>query len=231
LKENVLDKKPRNSIESTVPTATAIESEIRPTDNVGTANHTDDTWKQLLDPSQDDRRLERDGAKFEPTADPTELGKGIIRPSPMIRSPSAYETAEKFMVDSTKQIASWSGEAVSGVLKSSTPFGPSKPKTGAELQEEGDHVPDLQAAEEEQEKKRILDRRVIREISSIFRTGFYFSTEFDLLSSKQTRSDYSKGSKRDAPLWQQVVKRFWWNEHLLKEFLDIKVQPATHLLR
>ncbi|KAG0209749.1 hypothetical protein BGX28_009969 [Mortierella sp. GBA30] len=81
----------------------------------------------------------------------------------------------------------------------------------------------LEAREEEEEKNRLLDRRVIREISSVFGTGFYFSTEFDLLSSMQTRYDLTKdGSLDGVPLWKQVDKRFWWNEHLMKEFLDIE---------
>ncbi|KAF9950408.1 hypothetical protein BGZ72_007944 [Mortierella alpina] len=82
---------------------------------------------------------------------------------------------------------------------------------------------DEDVREEELEKNRMLDRRVIREISSIFGTGFYFSTELNLLSSMQRRFDIARDeSQAGAPLWEQVDKRFWWNEHLLKEFLDIK---------
>ncbi|KAF9981188.1 hypothetical protein BGZ75_007549 [Mortierella antarctica] len=82
---------------------------------------------------------------------------------------------------------------------------------------------DEEAREEEMEKNRQLDRRVIREISSIFGTGFYFSTEFNLLSSMQRRFDTARDeSQEGAPLWEQVDKRFWWNESLLKEFLDIQ---------
>ncbi|KAF9968671.1 hypothetical protein BGZ70_000516 [Mortierella alpina] len=86
-----------------------------------------------------------------------------------------------------------------------------------------DDKDDEEAQEEEMEKNRVLDRRVIREISSIFGTGFYFSTEFNLLSSMQRRFDIARDSSQDeAPLWEQVDKRFWWNEYLLKEFLDIQ---------
>ncbi|CAO3569316.1 unnamed protein product [Mortierella alpina] len=86
-----------------------------------------------------------------------------------------------------------------------------------------DNKDDEDAQEEEMEKNRVLDRRVIREISSIFGTGFYFSTEFNLLSSMQRRFDIARDASQDeAPLWQQVDKRFWWNEYLLKEFLDIE---------
>lgn len=95
-----------------------------------------------------------------------------------------------------------------------------------------DDEDDEDAREEEMEKNRVLDRRVIREISSIFGTGFYFSTEFNLLSSMQRRSDIARDELQGgAPLWEQVDKRFWWNEHLLKEFLDIEVHPSPLLLR
>ncbi|KAF9576323.1 hypothetical protein EC968_009297 [Mortierella alpina] len=86
-----------------------------------------------------------------------------------------------------------------------------------------DDEDDEEAREEEMEKNRVLDRRVIREISSIFGTGFYFSTEFNLLSSMQRRFDIARDELQEGTaLWEQVDKRFWWNEYLLQEFLDIQ---------
>ncbi|KAK3812014.1 MAG: SacI homology domain-containing protein, partial [Benniella sp.] len=124
------------------------------------------------------------------------------------------------MIDSTKQIALWGEEAVSGLLKSPTAVQPEEKEHDGSA---SNVVVDNRIAEEELEKHRILDRRIIREISSILSTGFYFATEFNLLSSKQKRSELSKDNgKVNAPLWQQVDSRFWWNEHLLREFLDIK---------
>ncbi|KAG0342270.1 hypothetical protein BG004_005708 [Podila humilis] len=84
-------------------------------------------------------------------------------------------------------------------------------------------------SEDEHEKNKAMDRKVIREICLLFGTGFYFSIEFNLLSSMQKRSEMSEAgvsaSRRYAetvPLWKQVDRRFWWNENLLKEFLDIE---------
>ncbi|KAG0223440.1 SacI homology domain-containing protein [Mortierella sp. GBAus27b] len=163
-----------------------------------------------------------------PTVPPTpkvdtsanQAAKGPTSPNPTPKSPSALAAAERFVIDSTKQLASWSEEAMSGLLGSSTVV---------ETTEECDcdtainSSTDNRIAEEELEKDKILDRRIIREISSILSTGFYFATDFNLLSSKQSRLELAKdGSKGNTLLWQQVDTRFWWNEHLLQEFLDIK---------
>jgi hypothetical protein len=151
------------------------------------------------------------------------------RPCMGSRSPSTFEAAEKFVTESTKQLADWSEEAVSGVIKSTKSFTLMKTTTDST---EGDpaHLTrddvtsDTGVSEEELDRNRTMDRRIIREISSIFGTGFYFSTEFNLLTSMQKRSDLAKTTpKGTLPLWQQVDGRFWWNEHLLKEFLDNEV--------
>ncbi|KAF9333845.1 hypothetical protein BG006_003049 [Podila minutissima] len=138
---------------------------------------------------------------------------------------SPLDTAKEFVVNATKQLTNRS----EGVLKSSTSF--SLTKTGSEsvenLTKETAATQDL--SEEEQEKNKTLDRRIIREICSLFGTGFYFSIEFNLFSSMQKRSEMSadgvSASRKHAqiePLWKQVDPRFWWNENLLKEFLDIE---------
>ncbi|KAG0331107.1 hypothetical protein BG000_011196 [Podila horticola] len=138
---------------------------------------------------------------------------------------SPLDTAEEFVANATKQLTNWS----EGVLKSSTSF--SLTKTGSESVENllKETAATHEVSEEEQEKNKALDRRIIREICSLFGTGFYFSIEFNLLSSMQKRSEMSadgvSASRKYAqivPLWKQVDPRFWWNENLLREFLEIE---------
>ncbi|KAG0364655.1 SacI homology domain-containing protein [Gamsiella multidivaricata] len=225
LRDNVLEKQPRKSVDGTVPPTLATDSKATLTKNTDLVNNSSIKPTGL---SQEDSLITA-ATISEGATDEADPEKNTARSPLPPGLPSAYEAAEKFVVQSTKQIVSWSEEAVSGVLKSSMSSAPAKPVTVFEDQEEGEqaHVArdtgtDQRALEEEQEKERILDRRVIREISSIFGTGFYFSNEFNLLSSKQKRSDYAEENKGDVPLWQQVDRSFWWNEHLLQDFLDIK---------
>ncbi|KFH65827.1 hypothetical protein MVEG_07930 [Podila verticillata NRRL 6337] len=139
---------------------------------------------------------------------------------------SPLDTAEEFMVNATKQLTNWS----EGVLKSSTSFSLAKPDLGSDSTENlVKETATDGVSEEEQEKNKALDRRIIREICSLFGTGFYFSIEFNLLCSMQKRSEMSadgvSASRKHAqivPLWKQVDPRFWWNENLLKEFLEIE---------
>lgn len=141
---------------------------------------------------------------------------------------SPLDTAEEFMANATKQLTNWS----EGVLKSSTSFHLAKPDSGSgSIENLANETVTDGVSEEEQEKNKALDRRIIREICSLFGTGFYFSIEFNLLCSMQKRSEMSadgvSASRKHAqivPLWKQVDPRFWWNENLLKEFLEIEVK-------
>ncbi|KAF9125033.1 hypothetical protein BGW39_007731 [Mortierella sp. 14UC] len=165
-----------------------------------------------------------------PTGNSTVTSATVIkteRPILGSRSPSTFEAAEKFVTESTKQLADWGEEAVSGVIKSTKSFSLMKPSTeptdADSAQLASDVAPDTWVSEDEHDRNRSMDRRIIREISSIFGTGFYFSTEFNLLTSMQKRSDFAKTTPADqVPLWQQVDGRFWWNEHLIQELLEIK---------
>ncbi|KAF9116383.1 hypothetical protein BGX27_003066 [Mortierella sp. AM989] len=227
LKENILEKNPRKpTVDGSIQprTSTEITTSIE-----SSADHVDAHGVNLVESSC---------SQSQPTA--AESGTPLLKidrigadksenlSTSAPKSPSAFETAEKFVVQSSKQLADWSEEAVSGVFKSSMSFALSKPESATDRSAEGEHAqPTIDALdsgddEEEQEKHRLLERRVIREISSIFGTGFYFSTNFNLLSSKQNRFTKESRLKENDPLWQQVDKRFWWNEHLLKEFLDIE---------
>ncbi|KAF9161288.1 hypothetical protein DFQ26_004689 [Actinomortierella ambigua] len=120
-----------------------------------------------------------------------------------IKSPaSGLDAAEAFISSAARQLGSWSEEVVSGLL-------PADRKTEAE-----------EEAELELERNQSWDRKVIREISSFFSSGFYFSYDFNLLSSMQQRSGLPKNVA--MPIWKQVNRRFWWNEHLQEELLEIE---------
>jgi len=162
------------------------------------------------------------------------------RPAASPRSPSALDAAEKFVLNSTKQLADWGEEAVAGVMKGSASFSLSKTaKTTDDDSQEKEilystqvklqsQAPVVGGGGEEAERNKSLDRRVIREMSSIFGTGFYFSTDLNLLSSMQKRSDFAREHPaEEIPLWHQVDRRFWWNEHLSREFLEIEVLCKT----
>ncbi|KAG0259832.1 hypothetical protein BG011_002353, partial [Mortierella polycephala] len=159
--------------------------------------------------------------------DRADIGADKEHSTSIHRSPSALKAAEKFVATSTKQLTSWGEEAVSGIFRSSTSPSLSRATSAADEQllDGKNAVSQLDSSDEEEEleKNQALDRRVIKEISSILGTGFYFSTEFNLLSSMQQRSERINSPSTDVSLlWQQVDRRFWWNEHLLKEFVDIK---------
>ncbi|CAG8450076.1 3262_t:CDS:10 [Ambispora gerdemannii] len=65
------------------------------------------------------------------------------------------------------------------------------------------------------EKEKGLEGRIIKEIAALFRSNaFFFSYEFDLTTSLQRKED-----SPNKPLWQQVDKRFWWNEHLSESLI------------
>ncbi|CAG8478538.1 5695_t:CDS:10 [Ambispora leptoticha] len=69
------------------------------------------------------------------------------------------------------------------------------------------------------EKEKGLEGRIIKEIALLFRSNsFFFSYEFDLTTSLQRKEDSRKDSQ-NKPLWQQVDRRFWWNEHLSESLI------------
>ncbi|KAG0033853.1 hypothetical protein BGZ82_005965 [Podila clonocystis] len=202
LKENMSDKKSRKSL---------LEIDIAISQPPGTTDHVNAIGEAKEGP--------KSPSSTPPVEAPTTIDDVTLEPP---RSP--LDTAEEFVVNATKQLTNWS----EGVLKSSTSF--SLTKAGSESVENlVKETAVTHVSEEEQEKNKALDRRIIREICSLFGTGFYFSIEFNLLSSMQKRSEMSadgvSASRKHAqivPLWKQVDPRFWWNENLLKEFLEIE---------
>ncbi|KAF8986491.1 hypothetical protein BGZ46_000022 [Entomortierella lignicola] len=220
LKDNMLEKSPKKSfVDGSIPprTSTEIRTSIDQANPPGISR---------VEPLSSQKQPKASESIPKAKIDRIEISKSRSPSFSAPKSPSVYESAEKFVVQSTKQLTDWSEEAVSGVFKSSKsaasiPVSTTDKLTEGERPQSSNDNLDS-ADEEEQEKNRLLDRRVIREISSIFGRGFYFSTEFNLLSSKQRRFSKESRLKENDPLWQQVDKRFWWNEHLLREFLEIE---------
>ncbi|CAJ0636767.1 6615_t:CDS:10 [Entrophospora sp. SA101] len=67
--------------------------------------------------------------------------------------------------------------------------------------------------------KRVMDARITKEIVSLFRSnGFFFSYEIDLTTSLQKQNE-KRATSYNLPLWEQVEKTFWWNEHMLKNLI------------
>ncbi|KAF9194442.1 hypothetical protein BGZ51_009522 [Haplosporangium sp. Z 767] len=222
LKDSVLDKKPPKvdtTSTATLPPASLSDS--------GSSIGAESTVRKSLQLNSTTEIRDQAGIGAEDGGRPAENNADKEHPTPISRPPSALKAAEKFVATSTKQLTSWGEEAVSGMFRSST--SPSHSRTTSttdeQLSDSKNTVSQLDSSDEEEEleKNQALDRRIIREISSILGTGFYFSTEFNLLSSMQQRSERISSPSTDvSPLWQQVDSRFWWNEHLLKEFIDIK---------
>ncbi|KAF9536944.1 hypothetical protein EC957_009340 [Mortierella hygrophila] len=210
----LLEKKPRSK-----PTGVDVSSTVAVFDNSG--------QESVDGPAL----VVTEQSPAEPTGNATEITTTDVkteRPPLSSRSPSTFEAAEKFMTESTKQLADWGEEAVSGVIKSTKSFTLMKTTPEPTETDPAPLTSDVTldtagVSEDELDRIRTMDRRIIREIVSIFGTGFYFSTEFNLLSSMQFRSDLSKSAPPyTEPLYRHVDERFWWNKHLLKDLIDIK---------
>ncbi|CAG8671350.1 3024_t:CDS:10, partial [Racocetra persica] len=71
-------------------------------------------------------------------------------------------------------------------------------------------------------EKKAMDLRIAREIASLFRSdAFFYSYDLDITTSLQQK--YERGQLKDQPLWKQINKRFWWNEHMLKRFIELEL--------
>ncbi|CAG8454920.1 5799_t:CDS:10, partial [Dentiscutata erythropus] len=71
-------------------------------------------------------------------------------------------------------------------------------------------------------EKRAMDARISKEILSLFRSdAFFYSYELDITTSLQQK--YERGRLKDQPLWKQTNKKFWWNEHMLKSFIELEL--------
>ncbi|PKK80867.1 hypothetical protein RhiirC2_723362 [Rhizophagus irregularis] len=72
-------------------------------------------------------------------------------------------------------------------------------------------------------EKNVMDLRIAKEIALLFRSdAFFISYELDITTSLQEKN--AKGfPKKELPLWKQADKRFWWNEHMLKGFIELEL--------
>ncbi|CAG8628975.1 9935_t:CDS:10, partial [Racocetra fulgida] len=39
----------------------------------------------------------------------------------------------------------------------------------------------------------------------------------------EKKQKYERGQLKDQPLWKQINKKFWWNEHMLKSFIELEL--------
>ncbi|KAI7873046.1 SacI homology domain-containing protein [Spinellus fusiger] len=67
-----------------------------------------------------------------------------------------------------------------------------------------------------------LEHRLVSQVTELFgRSMFLFSYDHDITNSFQNTSEKNKldPTRKDLPLYLQVDKRFWWNEHMLRDFI------------
>ncbi|RUP50633.1 hypothetical protein BC936DRAFT_138303 [Jimgerdemannia flammicorona] len=68
-------------------------------------------------------------------------------------------------------------------------------------------------------EERYLDQRMVRELNTIFSGDMIlFAYDFDLTNTFQRKHGKGAG-EQEKPLWQQVDKRFFWNEKLVEDFI------------
>ncbi|CAG8534004.1 11306_t:CDS:10, partial [Scutellospora calospora] len=67
-----------------------------------------------------------------------------------------------------------------------------------------------------------MDARISKEIVSLFRSdAFFYSYELDITTSLQQK--HERGLSKDQPLWKQTNEKFWWNEFMLKSFIELEL--------
>ncbi|GAA5835493.1 hypothetical protein JCM9279_004558 [Rhodotorula babjevae] len=70
---------------------------------------------------------------------------------------------------------------------------------------------------------RELDRKLVAEVIRTF-TGLYFSRSGDITRSLQARHESGSENDKPQPLWRLADRRYWFNRHLMKPF----VQAGLH---
>ncbi|KAI8085318.1 SacI homology domain-containing protein [Thamnidium elegans] len=82
--------------------------------------------------------------------------------------------------------------------------------------------------EDDNEVDEALEQRLVRQVTEMFsRSMFIYSNSCDITNNFQrsydkSRSDASYDDKT-IPLWKKVDRRFWWNEHLTRDFVTHKM--------
>lgn len=70
-------------------------------------------------------------------------------------------------------------------------------------------------------------RHPCQHLQKIFSTGsFYFSRDFDLTNSLQKRST-DAGAVGEVSMFEVADSHFWWNRHMLKDFLTIREKELS----
>lgn len=102
---------------------------------------------------------------------------------------------------------------------------------GEELLVPGDKASSTSSAssiDEDENDIAALEQRLVRQVTEMFsRSMFIYSNTCDITNSFQRSFDKSKSDPsyddKEVPLWKKVDKRFWWNEHLSRDFINQKV--------
>ncbi|KAI7898623.1 SacI homology domain-containing protein [Cokeromyces recurvatus] len=72
----------------------------------------------------------------------------------------------------------------------------------------------------EDEEEAALDQRLVKQITELFsKSMFLFSNSYDITNSFQRTFEEKGNNDPTVPLWKKVDKRFWWNEHLMRDFI------------
>ncbi|KAM9326771.1 phosphatidylinositide phosphatase SAC2 [Gastrophryne carolinensis] len=83
-------------------------------------------------------------------------------------------------------------------------------------------APNKKKVKESKEKEK-LERRLLDELFKMFMDSdsFYYSWTYDLTNTVQRQSASGKG---ELPLWQRVDERFFWNQHMLQDLINLPDQ-------
>ncbi|KAK4512966.1 uncharacterized protein ATC70_003677 [Mucor velutinosus] len=81
---------------------------------------------------------------------------------------------------------------------------------------------------DDNDEEDALEERLIRQVTEMFsRSMFLYSNTCDITNSFQRSlvkgEEDSKYNDSQIPLWKKVDKRFWWNEHLTRDFVTQKL--------
>ncbi|KAK3589432.1 hypothetical protein CHS0354_020761 [Potamilus streckersoni] len=76
-----------------------------------------------------------------------------------------------------------------------------------------------------------FERRIMEELTKMYNDSdfFYYSDTFDLTNSLQRQN--AESYTVNIPHWQRCDVRFFWNEHMLKELIELKDDLASHWIQ
>ncbi|KAI9314461.1 SacI homology domain-containing protein [Dichotomocladium elegans] len=64
-----------------------------------------------------------------------------------------------------------------------------------------------------------LDRKIVRQVTELFsRSTFIYAPDYDISNSFQRAYEDPDTNNKRIPLWQKTDRRFWWNEHMCRDF-------------